>query len=589
MKTWISLAWKEFWLPFFYWRKEGCPGGRDFLWLTVFLSLLLTLSLMMFASSEGVLNRFVDVLLGKKAGAGVPVWITPNILNRSGINFIDSKILEEIENQGFKVAPYRDIEVGFDTFVEFPGENVWGRNKKTESTENVITSTSFESEEFNGWAVYQNDPLWVSSKVKHSFPLKLILNKTLFSRNFNYEAYHHELSTNLPRSLITSLPDHLSPEDIGSLDSLWLRLRVSGRNELVLFDIIWTDYIHAVEKVAFLFPLATYHVLQIAHRYPTLKYFPESHGDKGLRIQQILIGDDQNIEDIREFLLSTSSEMSAYRGNKLVNFKGLVPESYVTATALKHNLEYQIMSDIPGDNINHLDREMILPCNRIPEDQLADMADNSSCSNDGKDTISLDVTDNGNGFRRALVYIPDRTRLFDAVESLLKIKKGAISIHPVYQDALNKFAFLTRMIESMRQPFGFILFVSLVALVGIQLFTLVGHRRHRYGMFLSKGFEWWQIYLMLLFQISLSLSVGAVVAVSAVHIIRKYLEQAIRVVAIEYKETLSLVDLNLMPLSTADYLSVSLGIMSLSWILAIQVLYFMPLRRRTHPAYLFQQ
>ncbi len=588
MNACLNLAWKEFWLPFFYWRKEGCPGGRDFLWLTVFLSLLLTLSLMMFASSEGVLNRFVDVLLGKKAGFGVPVWVTPNILNRSGINFIDSEILDEIEEQGFKVAPYRDIEVGFDTYVDFPGEKVWGRIIETVPSESEISSSLPEPEEFNGWAVYQNDPLWSADNRKQSFPLRLVLNKALFSRNFNFDAYRHELIANLPRNLLSGLPDQFAPEDIGSLDSLWLKLRVGGRNEYVLFDIIWADYIHAVEKIAFLFPLDTYHALQMAHRYPTLKYFPESHGKGGLRIEQILLEDDQDIESIRKFSVNTKGELSAYRGNKLISFRGLIPEYFVAAMATSYKLEYQIMSDLSGDKINHLDREMILPCNRIPEDQLADMEIGSSCDSEGKGVVSLDVTAKGNGFRRALVYIPDRTQLFGAVEKLLNINKGAISIHPVYQDALNKFSFLTRMIESMRQPFGFILLLSLIALVGIQLFTLVGHRRHRYGMFLSKGFEWWQIYLMMLFQITLAFSVGVVVAVSMLHLVRKYLEQVIRAVAIEYKETLNLVDLNLMPLSIGDYLSVSLGILLLSCLLAIKVLYFMPLRRRTPPANLFQ-
>jgi hypothetical protein len=81
-------------------------------------------------------------------------------------------------------------------------------------------------------------------------------------------------------------------------------------------------------------------------------------------------------------------------------------------------------------------------------------------------------------------------------------------------------------------------------------------------------------------------ALGTIIAIIVITRARSFLQSAIQFVADEYKETLSLADLNLLPLTYTDYL-LALGIvLLLAWLLATIFLYRMPLRPRTHPAIL---
>ena len=583
---WITLAWKEFWLPFIHWKRESCPGGRDFLWLTVFLALLLTLCLMMAASSEGVLNRFVDVLLGKKAQHGVPIWVMPNMLSENGRLYqIDSRVLNEIDGKEFNAAPYREIEA-LDTYVEFPGERVWGSVVSDENQNTGITAGG--NEELRGWAVYQDDPLWISKPGENNFPLKIILNRSLFSRNFNYQAYLKGVSQYLPQNELAALPRKLNPDQLQSIEKLWLRLNIGGKREVIRFDVEWIDNIYTVDKIAFLFPLTTYHALQTAYRYPGLNYFPEAHGEGGLRIKMLLVEEGASLQAINRFVSAIGGVKQSYRGEVLVELTGLMSAPVLHSFAAEYGINFQTLESIAGDRISHGLTSIAIPCLSLPDDEIP-QSDFEACRSHPRHLIDLDITRKGNGFKRSIVYVPKRTQLFEAIELLTTVRSEALLIHPVYLDALNKFAFLTRMIETMRNPFATVLLVSLIALVGIQLFTLCGHRRHRYGMFLSKGFEWWQIYLMMLFQVCLALILGVVAAMAVVQAVRIYLEGVLYALAYEYRETLQVVDLDLLPLSLNDYFSVAATVLLLTSFLAVSVLYFLPLRERTHPAVLFQQ
>ncbi len=84
--AWIRLAYKEFSLPFYYWKKGGCPGGRDFVWLTILITMILTFTLLSWGSYKSLLNRFVDILIGKVEGHGVPVLVIANPFTIGWVN-----------------------------------------------------------------------------------------------------------------------------------------------------------------------------------------------------------------------------------------------------------------------------------------------------------------------------------------------------------------------------------------------------------------------------------------------------------------------------------------------------------------------
>ena len=573
MSPWIHLAVKEFWLPFHY-RKSGCPGGRDFVWLTTFMALLLTLMLLLLASREGLLNRFVDVLLGSVPGHGVPIAVTNNMLSKGGLNAIDTTVLIEMRRledrmPGVQVHPYRTLEANLYPLIRLPGDNVW---------KNTREDGSAFGPDFNGWAVAADDPLWQEERPSLHLPLDIVLSRTLFEAYFDYEAYHQALQGHVPDIRLQESTERISANS--ALDHLWLQVTIGFRKEFVPFRIHWVTRLPVIDKIAYIFPLSTYHALKAAHDLPELRYFPEAHGEGGERIKQIMVENGVLIES--EFIAQLNGDVVDYRGDLLITLKHALPAARIDAYATQYGIEYDVMETYAGDSLSFHDNLMTLPCGRLSADMLRVL--DSACGSDGRQPVELDVTAKGRGFHHALVYVPDRTVLPMAAEALKTVNNRALSIHPSYQDALNRFGFLSAMIDALEKPYLLFLVAFLLALLGIQIATLIGHHRHRYGVFLAKGMEWWQLYAMLWLQILLASGLGMAVALALIAAARLFLYAAIGSVSLKYAETLSIGDLNVLPLTQSDYMLVAAVVVGLALCLATLLLYLLPLRRRTHPA-----
>ncbi|MCP4349687.1 MAG: FtsX-like permease family protein [Desulfobacterales bacterium] len=130
------------------------------------------------------------------------------------------------------------------------------------------------------------------------------------------------------------------------------------------------------------------------------------------------------------------------------------------------------------------------------------------------------------------------------------------------------------------------LYFFILSFLSIQIGILIGHRRHNYGMFLAKGMEWKQIYLMVWFQLFIATVMGTATAFATVRISASYIQNAVKPVAFAYRDTLNMADFNLLPLTYGNYIITSLIVFSVSCMLATVILYLMPLRQRTHPAVL---
>lgn len=648
MPPWLRLAWKEFCLPFRY-KKSGCPGGRDFVWLTIFLTLLLSLILLLWASREGMLNRFVDVLLGNVPGYGVPVSVTNNMLSKGGLNAIDSSVLAAVKDlkqevPGLQVFPYRSLEAASHPLVALPAENVW---------ENKHNGSKF-GPDFDGWAVYFDDPLWQGDATQ-ALPMEIVMSRSLFADYFNYGAYRNSLREMLPQPLFDELPAYfkvtdktinalrseqmpgelvaalasLQGEEFDSesaflqalsttlgpaqanqyrqrimrdatfptldenstlpLDFIWLQVHVGFSREIFKCSITWVERFPVIDKISFVFPLSTYQALKAAHDFPELRYFPEGGGAGGQRYQQVMLelpadqDEDAFLERARTFAEALGGEMSDYRGDLLVQFKHPYRIELLDAYSRQYDLNYRSVNTVPGDRVEFQAAKLSLPCGRLPDENLRE-ANFTECGGDRQQMLALDITAEGNGFRYALVYVPDRTYLGGAVERLKQVQDQALTIHSAYQDALNRFSFLSEMLAAMEQPYSWFLAVFLLAFLGVQVGTLIGHHRHRYGVFLSKGMEWWQIYAMLWVQITLAMALSMGVAWLAMSSARLYLQWVIAPVANHYAATLSIVDLNLLPLNAGEFWGASVGVVLFAWGLAALILYHLPLRHHTHPA-----
>lgn len=534
---------------------------------------------LLLASKEGLLNSLVDVFLGNVKGHGIPVLVTNNTFSPSGVNMIDKSALAAIRDLGkndqfhsipqLKVYPYREIENNL-SYVELPDKSVW-KNKQTDVPP------------FIGWAVNADDPLYQSKSSNTAFPLEIVINQSLFNSYFDYDKYRETLKQRLPESLFNTIPEKSPKNSVPT--TLWLKLKFGlGREELFPFSVIPVERIQAVQKLAFLFPLSTYQALKASVDYPKLRYFPES---EETRIKQIAIKiDDNHKSDLyRRFALTVNGELSEYRGDLLVSFNFPMRKSWIDEYAKDYHFRYDEVNTIKGDQIDFSDGYLILPCGRLTTERLRTM-NIDDCQSDPTQPVRLDITAEGQGFRHAQVYVSDRTHLKTAVESLVTMKEKALRLHPSYQDALNRFSFLSAMLEVMERPFMIYFVAFLLCALGVQLGILIGHRRHRYGVFIAKGMMYLQVYAMLMIQISLSLLIGFLCAFLIITGFRFYLTAKIFPVARDYSDTLNIASYDFLPLSFSDYAISLIGIVIFAWALAIVILFFLPLRKNSSPALL---
>ena len=252
---------------------------------------------------------------------------------------------------------------------------------------------------------------------------------------------------------------------------------------------------------------------------------------------------------------------------------------FVEAFARGRTLDYRVLESVKGHVIGDRRSHMALPCSVFPRRELHRLGRND----DGKGpcTVAKDVTSTGNGFLRAFVYVPDRTSLKGSVKTLLQIAERALSIHPIYQDALNRFGFLATMIDTLRVPYGFILFFFLLAILGIQIGTLVEHRRQRYGIFLVKGVPWHHIYALLFLQMVFAVTVGFLGAAVIMSLMQRIVSSIVRGAADAFRGVIQVVDIELLPLTMHDYAAVTVSTLVLALSFVAVILYLLPVRWRT--------
>jgi len=348
----LRLAWIEFSLPFRLLRS-GVPGGRDFLWLTLLLMLVLTLGLLLQATRIGLLERFVDVLLGSVENHGVPIWVIPNPVSKGSIKFISNEVITDIENEGFKIYPYREVDAGLDS-IELPGTSIWRTRSDLDP-------------EFSGWAVYMDDPLWPGPPGEvGSLPLKIVMNRSMFRKYFNYQEYNNFGGRNLPASLFSKITEEKFNSETPT-DNIWLNIRSGDFTGLQIFEVIWVERIPTIQNIAFLFPLPTYHALHEAANYPELRYFPEYQGRAGPRLKRIAISGDVGSSNFNNFLKVTRGKVSKRRGRTIVDFDFAQQTDLIDKFLLNAGLTYRALESVQGHSVIDRKTHIQLPCDILPK------------------------------------------------------------------------------------------------------------------------------------------------------------------------------------------------------------------------------
>jgi len=556
--AWWKLARREYRLNKNFFRGK-CPGGCDFRWLTFLLAGVLCMALLLLSTQKGLMNRFVETLVGKVPHYGVPIWVVPTIGHR-----IDATILSEI-NKIAPVFPYRDI---YPEKIHLPGHS-----------------------ETPGRAVHSFDPLWQlpantqpdpetcfpHALSDSTLPLEVTLNKSWFKKHFDYPAYRKALESRLPPPCLTNLQ---------SLRVLWLDLDLR-EPELVPFKIRWVEQIPAMEKLAFLFPMTTYHIIWVSKDLIKLRYYPEMQGEDDVRVKEIFVLEEYlGKKELQEFIACTK----ASQRDDVIQFPKYLPVYWIQACADAHNLP--ITQDWHnethnGDKIRHDNPwALSLPCHRLND--LYKRMLNETCAPEA----TLNMLRDDFRVSRALVYARDYTYLSEIKDQLLALKengKQVLYLHDIYKKSIDRFDFLAESLEALLWPYGAIFGIFLLLVLWVNIGTLIDHRLHRYGIFLAKGMPSRQIYLMVSFQMFLVTLVGMVVALFVFLGVKFAINYWVFAEVVEaHRDNLDIIGtLDLLPFDWLYLLVWPVGILVTMGIAALH-LRLIPLRRETAPSELLQ-
>ncbi|CAN2043678.1 putative ABC3 transporter permease protein domain-containing protein [Candidatus Magnetomoraceae bacterium gMMP-1] len=605
MNAWWNIALTEWRGSLFSKRIPGCSGQRDFRSLIFVLILIFIFAFLLIGCRAGLLDRLIDVFLGRLPGSGVPVWFTTETVQGEAIKREDINRISKvnISNQ-FKIHPYREVN-SYD--ISIPGYHdseqlVWTDNK------------SKKNSEIKAWAVYPWDPLWKISikslkseperKNPPGLPLEVVLDKKMFEKCFNCQTYLKKVKENVPYELCKNIPNSkMKKDNLSCLDNqiLWLKVNTGWKyknNEYLPFKIHWADdKIPALEKLAFLFPLSTYHALIISHQAPKM-YFPEAEGKAFDRLKLVSIYDPKNkiSKETKEQVIKclNSPEIEDYKDKQLMSFKKHpLPENWLKACLLQYDipLKGEKMMKPPYVSVDEVQKGYALNYDfdgYLNMDTLPSVfTGHAEKGNSKKAEQKLDAVKLTNGYNNLMIYImPEQIGLKPAVEKLMQIKKKNLSgkedismfcLHPIYEDALARFSFFNDIVNTLKVPFMIIFTIFVIFILFIQLGIIIIHREHNYGILLSKGYSSRDIYLILGSQFLLTAALGIVIAIPIIQVIRFYLNNKIFVLLPKYIEYLNIFDsanLNLLSISWFHYCSIFFASLFIGLIIIIELLWF---------------
>lgn len=596
MNTWQKLAWIEWYRSF---RLTG-KDNHDFFWLAVLLFLTLALALLLWGSREGLLNKFVDVSLGRLEGVGIPIWVAAN--NEEGLD------RQWLQSAGIQFYPYREVE-SYEASLPVNTHPVW---------DNKVP--------FEGWAVSSTDPLWqvginnpMTSVTTKSFPvpLEMVLSESLFKQYFNCAAYVAAVQQQLPFWSPPSAP--IKGNSLACLadNTLWLDVKVgTERRELLPFHIHWQPRIPTMHQLAFLLPLSTLHALKVSTYFTNLKYYPEAQLDKSHRIKELMLWTDTNATTPSVKQLEQCLKQVQLIDNNRINLTYPLPRTWVMSCIKQSGIPLQsgdkplsppyltITEESESHYFQYDDKDYLTiacgpdqprcqPCEKVIQSPVWRSLKTTVCTQ--TQTIADMIVLIGS-YQKALTYVNNRDELATYLEKITNLPQSttdtskALYIHPTYHDAHVRFLFIQKVLEMLKMVYSPFFFILLLILLVVQIGIVITHRQHNYGILLAKGMSWQQIYYLILMQITLSFVMawgGALWLIESVRYLLSWRFAGI-VTQKPYIDHLLVNNFDLLPLTFTDYGLVSLIILGMSYLIATAMLKRIISTQPLEPAYLFK-
>ena len=501
--------------------SRRAAGGRDFFWMLLLMVFLQLLALIILSAREGVLERSVDAFLGNRPGYGVPIWTVPNLLGSAQPVMITHDLVDEVTQAGYTGAPFRRISGG--DLLRLPARELW----------------TAPTDPFAGMAVDFSGPLHPQAQGVATLPdaWPIVLDERLFQDSFDLDGYRSVVQGRIPADDFALIPEDLA--DIAQMSVIWLYTRTGRQDFLTPFNVTWSRYFGVGDDaVAFLIPIEMYNAYRAGISNPGLCVFLDGGPDFAPRVRAVRSGAllGQPAQDVAAATQAVTAvaqpfgvQVQATRMRVSADFSGaatgLEPCDQGVPLRLFDALAAEAGVTLPADYVELLPHDpqfrvtatdVTASCATLSEDTLG----KSDQSGEGAEcTARFTTADVSNGFPDMVLYARGRLHIKSLVDYLTcrtqsgggselcvldeaegSAPESRLMINRIYEDALIRFGFLTELLRAISGPIGIALLMLLVAILWVQIGTVLGHRRVRYAMMLSNGISWGQLRTLAVIQ-----------------------------------------------------------------------------------------
>ncbi|TRD17749.1 FtsX-like permease family protein [Palleronia caenipelagi] len=599
-----ALGWKEFIRAF----SRRSPGGRDFFWLATLLCLLQILMLVLLSARQGVLERSVDAFLGNQPGYGIPVWTRPNTVGFGGATLISEALVEKIEADGIAAEPFRRI-FGRDHFA-MPGAGVW-RSLAGESDEDTFVGIAAD---FDGplFPVIRLPPAPTAFGVLADELWTIVLDIDQFERHFDLAAYRDSVEGRIPDTSFNEIPEETA--GLTRMPMIWLSMSTPKGSRLTPFRVVWARYLGVGSRnYAYLIERRWYVGISAQHENPALcsdltggpGLLPGVNAVQGPRLLTMQPADQ---DDARAKFDAALTPIKAEFGGEIIHSTTRSfwqPESrsrqsacppLIPANTLALYLSDAGLTPINGRVAQAADEVELasLPATlglelrgngfSAPCDLLDDVVKSDSGTAlrevDGVCMADVSATPGGRGYNEMLLFAAERTEI-DALRDVINcadvslgdvdsnastealcyavqtpqdetVVQSRLRLSETYQDSLQRLAFLTNLFAVVTKPIGWTLFALLLAILWVQIGTLIGHRRNDYALLLASGFSPRQLTAMVSMQLVLAALFSMVVALLLFIGLREFLLNQSTALSTDFEKIVLGRRIDLLPLSIWD-------------------------------------
>jgi hypothetical protein len=583
------------------------PGGRDFLWLSLLAFFLQLLAMLILSAREGVLERSVDAFLGNRDGYGIPVWTVPNMLGTAQPVMVSDALIDEMRGAGFYAAPFRRLNNG--QMIRMPGREVWRTERRGQQSD-----FSGMAADFGGPIFPQKTLVPTGGAVPPALTgaWDIVLDANIFGRLFDLAAYRESLEGRLPQAYLDTIPADAA--QLTDMSVIWLHVKTRRDEVLTPFKVNWAQHFGiGSTSTAFIVPIEMYNLYEMAKNSSRLCVFLEGGPSFPGRVQALR--SDRIFTMTAEERLAFTAKMEILRdgiGGELISTGSRIrlvfeqpqngvskceqgaPRDLVSLFLSSANMdlaEDQIQMIKTTDFLSATPSHLEAACSALSAELLerADQTDRN-----GECVGSIPVADFETGYADMLVYANSRASLKPLVQFLScrpeastdstgpagatpatskqlcvppsaksPIFESRLNLHEIYKDSLNRFSFLTGLLQAVTVPVGSAMLFVLVAILWVQLGTILGHRRVRYAMLLSNGLSWFQVNFMIVFQGMLAVTVAMVGSVALLFVAKAGMWVRMAQVTKEY-ESITLGE-------TIDVLPVNIAIIGIVYLATLLV------------------